>query len=249
MLILKLGGAGITAKETPNTVNAPALARLARALADAPRPLLLVHGAGSFGHILAKAYALERGYQGEHQRPALVQLQAQLAALNRQVIAALLEVGLLAVPYAPSALCVTRGGRIADFHLAPLRHALRHGLLPVVYGDCVWDESQGFSILSGDQLLVYLANQLGARRCAFGTNVDGVLDRAGRVIPRLAYGERVDEQRGAQVADVTGGMLGKLREIAEIQDRQMPTYIFNLHSDSALAAILRGQDAGTLIQG
>jgi isopentenyl phosphate kinase len=246
MLILKLGGAAITDKHKANTARSDYLRQIAALLAQHRQPLILVHGAGSFGHILAKNYGLAEGYQNPAQIPALAQLQRQLLDLNQAVMAALQEAGLPALAYQPSALCLLESGRIVEFYAEPLRRALTLGLLPVLYGDCVWDRARGFQILSGDQLVVYLANAFQAERAAFGTNVDGVLDSQGLLIPQLSLGDQIGQlESGA--ADVTGGMAGKLAELATLQTAR--AQIFNLNRLDQLEAVLTGGGpAGTLIQ-
>lgn len=245
MLILKLGGAAITDKHRANTPHIEALAAVAGLLAAHPQPMILVHGAGSFGHILAKEQHLAEGYHDPAQRVALGQLQSQLLQLNQHVMTALHGAGLLALAYQPSALCILEEGRIVDFFLEPLRQALAMGIMPVLYGDCVWDRARGFQILSGDQLVVYLANAFRATRAAFGTNVDGVLDSRGQVIPQLNLGDQIGQlESGA--ADVTGGMAGKLAELATLQTAT--AQIFNLNQPGQLAAVLSQKGtAGTLI--
>lgn len=245
MLILKLGGAAITDKTRANTADYTAIREIASILAAHPQPMVLVHGAGSFGHLIADQYQLHRGYLNEGQREAVVQLQVQLHELNRILIESLIEVGLPVITLHPASMCLMHGGRIAEFFRQPLDRALGLGLLPVLYGDCVWDSAQSFGIISGDQLVIYLANLLGAERVAFGTNVDGVLDSAGTMIPHLADLSTVTEQAKTGVTDVTGGMLGKLREIDELHTAQ--AWIFNLGQRDQLARILSGQGAGTSI--
>lgn len=246
MLILKLGGAAITQKDTDNpTPNRPVIAQIAALLARYPQPLILVHGAGSYGHILAKEHQLAQGYHSPTQRPALVQLQLDLLALNRLVVEALAGVGLPAIALHPASLCITENGRIRDFFEAPLRHLLAFNMLPVLYGDCVWDSAKTFDILSGDQLVIHLANLLQAERVAFGTNVDGVLDSAGQVIPTMRASDSISAQEGLpHRADVTGGMRGKLDEIAQLKQGQAT--IFNLQHLDQLEAVLAGQlEVGT----
>lgn len=249
MLILKLGGAAITDKTTPNTPRLDAMRSIAQTLAAHPQPLILVHGAGSFGHIIAQEYALNDGYQGDHQRAALVMLQRSLRTLHGHLLDALYEVGLPALTYQPLAACLMDAGRIVEIALEPIRRSLELGLLPVLYGDCVYDRAKGFGILSGDQLVIYLANALGATRVAFGTNVDGVLDTDGAVIPHIDDLSQVFISAGGNVTDVTGGMRGKLSEIALLQNPQTPAHIFNLDQPENLAHILSGSATiGTLIQ-
>lgn len=245
MLILKLGGASITDKSSPNTPNLALIESVAAQIAAHPQAMILIHGAGSYGHIIARQHQLHLGYQGESQRLALAQLQQQLHSLNRLVLDALAAAGVAAFPLHPASLCVQQGGRIASFFVEPVQRALEMKLLPVLYGDCVWDRAQGFSIISGDQLAVYLARALSAERLAFGTDVDGVLDAAGQLIPEMQARDSISSQAGNQGrVDVTGGMLGKLREIA---DSPCPAYIFNLQNSTHLARILAGQAAGTRI--
>src|SRR5687767_14486306 len=214
MLILKLGGAAITDKTRASTANPEMIRQIAGLLAKYPQPMILIHGAGSFGHIIAEQHDLQHGYKNPEQLPALVQLQQDLHALNRIVVDALVGAGLPAVPFHPASMCIMKDGRITSLFTEPIERALALRLIPVLYGDCVWDQAQTFGIISGDQLMVYLANQLKADRLAFGTNVDGVLDANGAVISHLPLHAHItDNTQGPQRSDVTGGMFGKLREI------------------------------------
>jgi len=248
MLILKLGGAAITDKTSPNTARPTAIAAIANLLAKQPQPLVLVHGAGSFGHILAQEAALYLGYQGDYQRAALVQLQIQLQELNRLVVASLVQAGLPALTVHPASMCIMERGRLSGFFAEPILHMLKLGLLPVLYGDCVWDTAQGFGILSGDQLVVHLANLLGADRVAFGTNVDGVLDESGSPLAQFDLAAPASDQtQNPAQADVTGGMMGKLAEIGDLERRDMDVWVFNLNDHAQLARVLSGEGAGTRI--
>ena len=47
---------------------------------------------------------------------------------------------------------------------------------PVMYGDAVLDEKLGFTILSGDQLVAYLAIKYNASKIVVGTDTDGIFD-------------------------------------------------------------------------
>ncbi len=241
--LLKLGGAAITHKDQPNTLRAEALARIADDLAHTTGPMLLVHGAGSFGHHLAREHALQAGYQTPSQRAALAALQRDLHHLNAQVIEALSARDIPAVPFHPASLCVMAGGRLTTLLLEPIQRALALGLWPVLYGDCVWDRAQTFGILSGDQLLIYLADALGAARVGFGTNVPGVLDAQDAVLPHLTRADLASlGGRSASGADVTGGMRGKLAEIARLHSPHTTLWIFDLLDDTARARFLAGDD-------
>jgi isopentenyl phosphate kinase len=244
MLILKLGGAAITDKAHANTPRLDQIQSIAHLLAQYPQPMILIHGAGSFGHVIAQEYDLQNGYSGEAQREALVQLQLQLHNLNSLVVENLVAAGLPAMTIHPASMCVMKGGRIETFWLDPILNMLNLGLLPVLYGDCVWDTQQTFGILSGDQLVVYLANAVGADRVAFGTDVQGVLDAEGKVIRQFLISAALTDHQMSH-ADVTGGMLGKLGEITHLKNPHTQVHIFNL--ERQLAQFLAGDEPGTRI--
>jgi len=112
MLILKLGGAALTDKSKPNTARIDQIEQIAKLLAAYRQPLVLVHGAGSFGHIIAREHHLHEGFKHEEQQAALVQLQLQLHELNTILVSALVNAGMPAMTVHPASMCVTKGRRI-----------------------------------------------------------------------------------------------------------------------------------------
>jgi len=69
IVILKFGGSVITDKksEIPK-VNHKALDRICNILKDKERNMIIVHGAGSYGHPIAKRYALAEGLDGSQEQ-------------------------------------------------------------------------------------------------------------------------------------------------------------------------------------
>src|SRR2546426_12448298 len=61
MLLVKLGGSVLTDKTRLRTARRAAIRRLASELAAVRQSLVVVHGAGSFGHILAHRHTLNQG--------------------------------------------------------------------------------------------------------------------------------------------------------------------------------------------
>ncbi len=47
---------------------------------------------------------------------------------------------------------MARGQQVESWNLAPITKALRSGLIPVVYGDVVFDQDLGGTILSTEEL-------------------------------------------------------------------------------------------------
>ncbi len=56
--VLKIGGSILTDKTRDNAARLDEISRVAQEIAARPEDLVLVHGAGSFGHFPAKRYGL-----------------------------------------------------------------------------------------------------------------------------------------------------------------------------------------------
>jgi isopentenyl phosphate kinase len=61
MFILKLGGSIITDKTKECTFKQEIVNKLAKEIKKAKKEIIIVHGAGSYGHILAEKYQLNKG--------------------------------------------------------------------------------------------------------------------------------------------------------------------------------------------
>ena len=59
MMIVKLGGSVITRKDRYRSFRRAVTRRLAREIADSGEQVVLVHGAGSFGHLVASRHNLD----------------------------------------------------------------------------------------------------------------------------------------------------------------------------------------------
>ena len=165
LVFLKLGGSLITDKTQPRQALPDVLKRLAGEIASglSARPelrLLLGHGSGSFGHIPARQYRTRQGVFDAEGWRGFAEVWKEAAALNYLVMDALHAAGLPAVALPASAAVEADNGQAVQWNLEPLQSALQNGLLPVVYGDVVFDRTLGGTILSTEDLFVYLARQL-----------------------------------------------------------------------------------------
>lgn len=221
---MKLGGSVLTDKTRYATARPDVIARLAKELASAPGPLVIVHGAGSFGHVLAREHRLAEGDDGDMaRRRAFARLLADVRRLDAMLCDALLDAGVMALPIPTFALGRTLKGDILHFPSHALRKWLLMGYTPVVPGDGVPDAFRKFGILGGDPLMLALAREMRPSRVLFVTNVDGVFDRDpldahARLLPTVAAHD-APEAGDAVAPDVTGGMgakLGYAREIARL---------------------------------
>lgn len=235
-----------------------AIERLSREISEAKvSRLILVHGGGSFGHPLAKQYALKEGYKEKSQLLGFSKTRQAMTTLNKLVVDALIRQNVAAVGLQPSAFVVTNSGRISCIEEKPLRQLLEIGLVPALYGDAVFDSDLGFTILSGDQLAAFLAIQLSASQIILGIDVDGLYtsdpksDSSARLIRHITLQELRNMQHEieeAKVTDVTRGMLGKILELMPAVERGIPALIVNAAKPNNIYEALKGEKVtGTTI--
>ena len=81
-MLIKLGGSVITDKSQYRRFDKDAVSRLCREIAESGKQAVVVHGAGSFGHILAKRYSIQDGYSSKEQIPAVAMVQHDVRELS-----------------------------------------------------------------------------------------------------------------------------------------------------------------------
>lgn len=253
MLLVKLGGSVITDKSAYRTPRLDALARLALEIASTGERVAVVHGAGSFGHVLAKRHELARGGDLSVERAlGLAQVHADVRELQGLVLSALRDVGLPAVSLSTYDLARLTAGELSNFAFEPLHETLAQGLVPVMSGDVALDSARGFGILSGDVLMVELARSLRPARAVFATDVDGIFDRdpaepGAALLPRIDLRTDVRTTEG-RVPDITGSMAGKLRRARDVARIGVPVHVVNGLADGRVHDALAGKPTvGTLV--
>lgn len=243
MMLLKLGGSAITNKNGWMSANPKAIGNLAIAVAHAwkrgARNLIIVHGAGSFGHALVIKWKLNNGVRTAEQKVACAATHAACCALSAMVTGALIKKGVPAVSIPPQDVVKSKNRRIVKFDARLVYAALKSGKVPVLFGDMVPDSKLGYSVCSGDQIVAYLGKK--ASRIVMASKVEGVL-AGGKLVPlitRRNFASIAPHLRGSE-KDVTGGMAGKLREIMAIK---RPAYIVDSRHPGRVAALLLGKKA------
>ncbi|MFA4877572.1 MAG: isopentenyl phosphate kinase [Methanoregula sp.] len=246
-IILKLGGSVITDKSADCAVNLSSLAGIAAAIAQArPGGIIIIHGAGSCGHPEAKRYHLDKGASAGETEGIWVTHRV-VSSLNDEVVRALREKGVAAVGIHPFHTGVADNGRLLSFEHRHLEKMLALGMVPVIHGDVVMDLTRGACIVSGDQLVRYLALALQITSVGLATDVPGVLD-GDRIVPKITRGTMQKLHIGNSThTDVTGGMSGKLTELLELADAGIGSDIFHV---SRVFDFLNGNDhGGTHVRG
>jgi isopentenyl phosphate kinase len=266
LVFVKLGGSVITDKARPETPRPEVIARLAGEVASAlvARPdlrLVLGHGSGSFGHVVARRYGTRQGVHTVADWRGFAEVAAVAARLNRLVTDAFLAAGVPVWSLPPSASARCRGGELTSLAAATVEEALAHGLVPLVYGDVALDEEQGGTIISTEQVFAYLARQFRPARMILVGVVDGVYegdplrDPSARLVPEISAANWSAVQAvlgGSHATDVTGGMLAKVEEMVDLV-RELPGLTVQLISGERRGALETallqpGSAGGTLIR-
>lgn len=250
MIIVKAGGSAITDKAREFTPRLQVIERLADQLSCSKEQVVLVHGGGSYGHPLAKEYKLHKGFNCKSQLEGVSQTRYSMTELNQLILSVLIQKRIPAVAVQPSACFVCERKRISLSFLDPLKKMLELQCVPVLYGDVVFDLKMGFSILSGDQIVSYLAETFSPKKVIFGLNVDGLYTKD----PKYEDAELVEDVTfsglkfisGEETGDVTKGMKGKLLEIGRMEGIEVN--LINLTKEGVLLKALQGNVVGTRIR-
>lgn len=258
-VVVKIGGSIVTHKESEALeVRVEQVRKLAQELAEhAPRPLVLVHGAGSFGHQIVRRTGIHRGLDDTPEaRLHLGETQRLQYELDAQIATILLEAELPVMPCQASATAVMVDGTLESMDTEAVQLMVDQGMIPLLYGVPAMDVVLGCSILSGDQIAPFVATRLGIDRLVHATDVDGVFEADPRSEPRARRIDRIDKQNwevvrdrlcGSRSVDVTGGMAGKVSSLIALAREGLQTRIIDATVEGRLAAALDGEEVGTLV--
>jgi isopentenyl phosphate kinase len=260
LVFLKLGGSLITDKSQPETARYDVITRIAGEIKEAldARPdlsLLIGHGSGSFGHMVASRYNTHQGVTDRQGWVGFAKVAAAAAKLNQIVLEALDAADVPVFRIQPSASALCSGKRLIHMAIQPIEQALKVGLVPLVHGDVAIDDIQGGTIISTEDVFDYLARSLRPAKILLAGDYNGVLDADSRVIPSITPAT-LDELRGilgsSSKTDVTGGMFAKVTSMLTLCEA-VPGLSVRIFSGAAPGDILHALsqenfDSGTLLR-
>ncbi len=260
LVFLKLGGSLITDKSQPRSARRDVIQRIAGEIAAArvERPQLKVvlgHGSGSFGHHSGQEHGTRSGVSSREDWHGFSAVWFDAARLNHIVMNALHQHRLPALSFPPSASGTLDGRDVKTWQLEPLKQTLEHHLIPVVYGDVLFDSQLGGTILSTEEIFQFLAQALHPRHILLAGQEPGVWDRyphGDHIIPSITpntYTKFKDELQASGATDVTGGMAGKVKAMLSLVENStgLEAWIFSGLEDGVVYDALTGQIQGTHI--
>lgn len=206
-----MGGSVITDKSKPFSYRPDVVSALSEEIASSDEKVVVVHGGGSYGHVMAKQHGLSSDAV-EAPAVGVAQTRGAMYDLNRLICKTMMEYKLNPYPFSPFD-AVNRSGKVQV--ASWLRGLLKEGLTPITFGD-VTLTSAGFKVLSGDVIVQELAKALKPERCVFALDVDGVYEGNSRVIIPELSPSKIRRMSVEAAADATGGMKLKLDVAARI---------------------------------
>ena len=258
-LFLKLGGSLSTDKTKVERVRHDVLTRLVDEIAQARREnpalrLVLGQGSGSFGHVAAAKHGTRQGVTDAAGWRGFAEVSDAAARLNRLVLAELLAAGVPAVSLSPSASVGCVDGRIQTIAVFPVQAALDAGLVPVVYGDVAFDSVRGGTIVSTEEVMMALVEEIRPSWLLLAGETPGVFDLEEQIVPlitRANYAEIEAALGGSRGTDVTGGMASKVHSMLALVEQcpRLSIRIFSGLEPGSLAQTLLhpAQAGGTLL--
>ena len=228
-VVIKLGGGLITDKGSMKKFDQDSVERVADSISSIVGmgvPVVIVHGAGSFGHLLAKEWSISKGVDqkiAKKQRMIVEEIRSDMKELNGLVIDRLSDSGLESEGLPPSEWAIGTGsgfkGDITNFE------RVVDAPIPITFGDVVdTNDQQEFGILSGDDLMVRLSRELEVSHCIFLIgDAEGVLSgppnqEGSSLISKLGVEEEIEGPHYSEI-DVTGGIglkIDRARKIASV---------------------------------
>ena len=247
LALLKLGGSVVTFKDKPLSVNKDAIDRISKQLRKVKKPLIVVHGGGSFGHYYSVRYDM-------HTKPARYDLhgvsvvKCSMVELNNHIVSIMVKNNLNPYTVQPSSLVQETKGIRSKIH--ELKQLAMNGLIPVTHGDVLHHSNRSYYILSGDVLMSILAKELKPDIAVFALDVDGIYSdvRSRDLIREI---RAANQAKFSEVhIDVTGGMNRKIREAFKMSKMGIDVLMVNGLKPERIVNALNGRNVkGTIVRG
>lgn len=259
MYILKLGGSILTKKDSSQgEIDETNLKRLANEIKESGvTDLVIVHGAGSFGHPPAKKYKIGEKFDPKEysqKRIGFTLTENEVKRLNMLICEAFIDMGLPVIAIPPSSVMTSSNKRINSFDSTLVKKYLEKGYIPVMFGDVVLDDELEMAVISGDQVIQVLAKELEATNVILSTDVDGVYNKNPKTHDDAIFFEKftsledLETLEGSTNVDVTGGMVGKIKELLALADMGIDSMIINANKENNIYKALKNEKVkGTII--
>lgn len=255
LILIKIGGSSITDKTIPYKIREDVIRKIAKDLKkiSLDKQIIISHGAGSFAHTSASIYGGKKGYKS---RIGIAKVSRDAAKLNQLLIDVFVEENLPAIYMRPMSMILSKGGKLTKHFFEILEQMVNQGLIPVVYGDVIWDTEWKSTIFSGEKILSEIAIYLMKKGYKIEKVIQvgetkGVYDLKGRTIKEIKPSDmakigQIFAKNGK--IDVTGGMKHKVENAILLAQKGIKTFIIDGLTPNELTKAVKGKSfRGTTI--
>ena len=223
MIVIKLGGSVITDKTRYKVFHEDVMKQILHEFTR--RDVVVVHGAGSFGHVMAEKLKILKNAD-----PAAVSLiHRDVTELNLRVMDVFYTEGFPCISFAPHCFINNEKNIFRCFS-----EYMDNGIIPVTYGDIYVKDSVA-KIISGDDLVYDISKVLNPEKVIFVTDVDGIYDKNPKIHPDAKKIELFDDFEMENLnPDVTGGMKKKIETMRKMHAMGMNVSVVNGFERGAL---------------
>lgn len=198
---------------------------------------------------MASEARLQEGIEpgDSHRLAKMSRVHMDVRDLNLRVMDGLLRNGISPFSIPPWAVASFSSAQVKSFDSKPFQFLLEREIVPVSFGDIVPDDEMGFSICSGDLIMVALARHFRPERAIFVADVDGIYDsdpktnREAKLIDTLTKDVAKGVSGETAGGDVTGSMAGKMSRMLEIARHCENCIILNGNAAGRLERALKGE--------
>lgn len=234
--VVKLGGSAVTKKSEKETANLDNIKIAAKTLFESwknGKKFIIVHGAGSFGHQLARRYKVKEGWNNLEEternkvKTGFSLTRISVCKLNAMIAKELCDVGLPIITQSPCGSWEVNDNTKVTLHSCDsLKLLISNGFIPLLHGDCVFDSLRGCTILSGDTILQVLSKYFRPELVIFASDTTGIYN-VPPSFPESKLLPRIDVDSSGEISipiqcsrdmenDVTGGMKLKISTAVKI---------------------------------
>jgi len=260
IIFIKLGGSIITNKDRPMTPKPKVIKRLLGEIKDAVNSypkykILLGHGSGSFGHSAASFHNTISGVNKQEDWIGFQKVWYAADKLNKIVLDLCEQVKLPAISFSPCSAGFSSNNKIIQFNTLPIVQALYNGIMPIVHGDVIFDETIGATIFSTEDIITQLFEVIHPQRLLLVGKEKGVWQdypKKQKIFPTI-NSQNINEIKkhlaSSESIDVTGGMGSKVEIMAELikTHKGLTVEIFSGLEEGNLTRVLNGKRVGTII--
>jgi len=234
LVIVKLGGGLIAPKDWEmGRADEGLIEKLASEIRESGKRVVVISGSGNFGHAAVKKYGIDTA-MGVSRVQRIAQ---KIGEIVTQKLIDVEQPGVLVAPHD-----IWPEGKFV----------MRDGMVPVFYGDVVWEEGKAV-IYSGELCIEKLLPVVGrVERIVQAGCEDGVWDEDKRIIPEINeknWDEMKRSVSGSAGVDYTGGMLHKVVKSLEFAKKfGIKTMILNGKVEGRLKEAIGGKSVfGTVV--